>query len=97
MARSNKRQVENGRGGQNSRTRAGSTVRRPLREGKRFWVIASLLLVVTVASVLLGWMRMPAAADADKATSTFTVRTDDLTITVTESGSIKAQESTDVM
>jgi multidrug resistance efflux pump len=40
---------------------------------------------------------MPAAADADKATSTFTVRTDDLTITVTESGSIKAQESTDVM
>ncbi|UCC97702.1 MAG: HlyD family efflux transporter periplasmic adaptor subunit [Phycisphaerales bacterium] len=89
MARNNKRQVENGKGGQDGRTRAG--------RGKRFWVIGSLLLIVAAASVLLGWMRMPAAADADKAMSTFTVRTDDLTITVTESGSIKAQESTDVM
>ena len=88
MAQSGKRQIENGKSGQSSRATAG--------KGKRFWVIGSVLFIVSVAFVLLGWMRTPAAADADKVINTFTVRTDDLTITVTESGSIRAQESTDV-
>jgi RND family efflux transporter MFP subunit len=87
MAR--KQQVENGKAVQNGRLRAG--------KGKQLWIIGSVLLVIAAAFVLLGWMRTPAAADANKAISTFTVRTDDLIITVTESGSIKAQESTDVM
>jgi HlyD family secretion protein len=68
-----------------------------VRTGKRLWVIGSVLLVVAAAFVLLGWIRTPASADANKMLNTFTVRTDDLTITVTESGSIKAQESTDIM
>lgn len=89
MAQNDKRQTENNKNGQNGRA--------PTRKGKQFWVIGSVLLIVLVAFVLLGWMRAPAAADADKAINTFTVRTDDLTITVTESGSIKAQESTDVV
>ncbi len=88
MALNSKRQTESGKSGQSSRTTTG--------KGKRFWVIGSVLLIVSVALVLLGWMRTPAAADADKAMNTFTVRTDDLTITVTESGSVRAQESTDV-
>ena len=65
--------------------------------GKRFWIVVFGLLIVTVAFVLLGWLRAPASADAGKVLSTFTVRTDDLVITVTDSGSIKARESTDVM
>jgi len=88
MAQNGKRQIENGKSGQNGRA--------PTGKGKRFWVIGTVLLIVSAAFVLLGWMRTPAAADANKVTSTFTVRTDDLTITVTESGSIRAQESTDV-
>jgi len=88
MAQNGKRQTENGKSGQGGRATAG--------KGKRFWVIGSVLLIVSLAFVLLGWMRTPAAADADKVINTFTVRTDDLTITVTESGSIRAQESTDV-
>jgi len=89
MAVNGKRQVENAKSGRGGRATAG--------KGKRFWVIGSVLLIVSVAFVLLGWMRTPAATDADKVTNTFTVRTDDLTITVTESGSIRAQESTDVI
>ena len=64
---------------------------------KRLWIIGFLLLIVVAAFVLAGWIRKPASTDADKVNNTFTVRIDDLTITVTESGSVKAQESTDVM
>jgi HlyD family secretion protein len=64
---------------------------------KRLWIIGFLLLIVVAAFVLAGWIRRPTSTDAGKVDSTFTVRIDDLTITVTESGSIKAQESTDVM
>ena len=64
---------------------------------KRLWIAGFLLLFMTGAFVLAGWIRKPASTDADQATNTFTVRIDDLTITVTESGSIKAQESTDIM
>ena len=64
---------------------------------KRLWIIGFLLLIVVAAFVLAGWIRRPASTDAGKVNNTFTVRIDDLTITVTESGSVKAQESTDVM
>jgi len=42
-------------------------------------------------------MRTPSSADTGSIGGTFTVREDDLIITVTESGNIKAQESTDIM
>ena len=64
---------------------------------KRLWIVGFLLLIVVAAFVLAGWIRKPASIDADKVANTFTVRIDDLTITVTESGNIKAQESTDIM
>jgi multidrug efflux pump subunit AcrA (membrane-fusion protein) len=89
MAQHNKGQIDNRGGQQGGRMGAG--------RGKRFWMVVFVLLIVAAALALLGWMRAPASADAGKVMSTFTVRTDDLVITVTESGSIKAQESTDVM
>ena len=64
---------------------------------KPLWVVGFLLLIVVAAFVLAGWIRKPASSDAGKVANTFTVRIDNLTITVTESGNIKAQESTDVM
>lgn len=60
-------------------------------------VLIILLVAVVTPLVLSGWMRKPASSDAAKAASTFTVRRDDLIIMVTESGSIKAQQSTDVI
>ena len=42
-------------------------------------------------------MKTPLSADDQVDSGTFTVRKDNLIITVTESGNIKAQESTDVM
>jgi len=67
------------------------------RKGKRLWIIIFLLIIGGTAIVLSGWMRTPLSTDAEGASSTFTVREDDLVITVTESGNIKAQESTDIM
>lgn len=64
---------------------------------KRLWIMALLLVIGAAAVVLSGWMKTPLAADPDTAGGTFTVRQDDLVVTVTESGSIKAQESTDIM
>ncbi len=49
------------------------------------------------AFVLSGWMRTSSSADTGNTGGTFTVREDDLIITVTESGNIQAQESTDIM
>ena len=88
MTLNSRQQSENRKSSQAGHTMAGRS--------RRIWVIGSVVLIASAAIVLLGWMRTPAAADADKAVNTFTVRTDDLTITVTESGSIRAQESTDV-
>jgi len=67
------------------------------RKGKRLWIIVLLLVIGGAAIVLSGWMRTPLSTDAGGASGTFTVREDDLVITVTESGNIKAQESTDIM
>jgi len=67
------------------------------RKSKRFWIIFLLLVIGGAAIVLSGWMRTPLSTDADGDNGTFMVREDDLVITVTESGNIKAQESTDIM
>jgi RND family efflux transporter MFP subunit len=66
--------------------------------GKIIWAILILGAVGTTV-LLSSWasIRKNRLAEADKSHSTFTVRRDDLVITVTESGSIKAQESTDIM
>lgn len=66
-------------------------------KSKRLWIIVLLLVIGGTAIVLSGWMKTPLSADDDLVSGTFTVREDDLIITVTESGSIKAQESTDIM
>jgi len=61
------------------------------------WIVGFLFLFGAGAVVVAGWIRKPASNDADAVANTFTVRVDDLTITVTESGNVKAQESTDIM
>ena len=67
------------------------------RKGKLLWIIVLLPVISGAAIVFSGWMRTPLSTDTGGASGTFTVREDNLVITVTESGSIKAQESTDIM
>ena len=78
----------------NKNGRRGSTSK---RRSKGLWIIIFLLVVGGGAIVLSGWMRTPLSNDDEQVSGTFTVREDDLVITVTESGNIKAQESTDVI
>ena len=66
-------------------------------KSRRLWVIVPLLTFVVTAFVLAGWMRKPAASDLGGPRATFTARTDELIITVTETGNIKAQQSTDII
>ena len=67
-----------------------------VRKSRRFWLIL-LLAVIAVAVVLFsGWMRSSTSADTGGAGVTFEVRKDDLTITVTESGSTKANQTIDI-
>jgi RND family efflux transporter MFP subunit len=75
--------------------RQGGSV--PKRKGRRLWIIALLVTIVVTALVLSGWMRTSSSADTGNIGGTFTVREDDLIITVTESGNIQAKESTDIM
>ena len=84
-----KRQTASRNGRQNGRVAK--------RKGKRIWLIALLLIIVVTAFVLSGWMRTTSSADTGFTGGTFTVRKDDLIITVTESGNIQAKESTDIM
>ena len=56
------------------------------RKGRRIWIIALLFIIVVTAFVLSGWMRTSSSADTGFSGGTFTVRQDDLIITVTESG-----------
>ena len=63
---------------------------------KLIWVFVSVIASAGVL-VLLTSMKKAGTSNYAENVSTFTVRQDDLTITVTESGSVKAQESTDVM
>jgi len=69
---------------------------RPVRRKKRWgW-----LILVVAALVISGFVmsrRSAVATDAAGKPGTFAVRKDDLTILVTESGQIKAQQSTDIV
>jgi len=67
------------------------------RKSKRIWIIVFLLVIGGAVTVFSGWIKTPLSTDTGVVSGTFTVREDDLVITVTESGSIKAQESTDIM
>ncbi|NIP25983.1 MAG: HlyD family efflux transporter periplasmic adaptor subunit [Phycisphaerae bacterium] len=64
--------------------------------GKKLWVILILVAIAGTAIVLVASMKKASSEISNKGLNTFTVRKDDLTITVTESGNIKAQESTDI-
>jgi hypothetical protein len=64
--------------------------------GKKLWVILILIAVAGTALVLVASMKKASSDLSNKGLNTFTVRQDDLTITVTESGNVKAQESTDI-
>ena len=66
------------------------------RKSKRFWLILLLAVIAVIAVVFSGWMRSPISSDAGRAGSTFEARKDDLTITVTESGSTKANQTIDI-
>lgn len=66
------------------------------RKSRRFWLILLLAVIAVIAVVFSGWMRSPISSDAGRAGSTFEARKDDLTITVTESGSTKANQTIDI-
>jgi len=65
------------------------------RKGRRLWLIPLFAVIVLAAVMFSGWMRSPNSSDAGLA-STFQARKDDLTITVTESGSTKANQTIDI-
>jgi len=65
------------------------------RKSRWFWLILLLAVIAVTAVVFSGWMRAPTSADTGKG-GTFEVRKDDLTITVTESGSTKANQTIDI-
>jgi HlyD family secretion protein len=67
-----------------------------IASGKRSWVILIFAVTALVVLALLVSMKKANSGDTNKAVSTFTARRDDLTITVTESGSIKARNSIDI-
>ncbi len=64
--------------------------------GKRPWVILIFAAAVLMVWLLLGSMRKAGSAAASNGLSTFPVRSDDLTITVTEGGSIKARKEINI-
>ena len=64
--------------------------------GKRMWVILILGAMGVTALVVFGSMKTKGSTDAGRNLSTFTARRDDLTITVTESGSINARNTIDI-
>ncbi len=65
--------------------------------GKRRWIILIFAVIALTVWVLGGSMRNVGSSSVSNRLSTFSVRRGDLTITVTESGSIKASQTTDVM
>jgi HlyD family secretion protein len=64
--------------------------------GKRRWVILILAAATLTVWVLWGSMRNAGSAFVSNKLSTFPVRRGDLTITVTEGGSIRARQTTDI-
>jgi len=68
-----------------------------LSSAKRIMLIAAVLLIVVAAlAMLLASDKTPQKTTVIKNLTTFAARRDNLTVTVTESGSIKARKSTDL-
>lgn len=65
-------------------------------KSKKMWAILIVAAIVLTTVVLLGSMRKSGSAGSGTNMSTFLVRRDDLTIAVSESGSIKARTSIDI-
>jgi len=65
--------------------------------GKRLWVILILAAIAVAALAFsLALKRIQGAVSSDNRPNTFTARTDDLIVTVTEGGSIKARKTIEV-
>jgi HlyD family secretion protein len=60
------------------------------------WMIPALVAVVSLVLVVLGLTQKATVANVDGGSNAFTVRKDNLAVTVTESGSIKARNSIDI-
>jgi len=65
-------------------------------KSKRMWLILIFAAIALTTVVLLGSIRKAGSAGSGTNMSTFIVRRDDLTIAVSESGSIKARSSIDI-
>jgi len=65
-------------------------------KSKKMWAILIVAAIALTAVVLLGSIRKGGSAGSSTNMSTFLVRRDDLTISVSESGSIKARTSIDI-
>jgi len=63
---------------------------------KRLWILLIIAAAALTVWALWGSMRKTSLAAGSNKLSTFSVRRDDLTITVTESGSTKAHQTTDI-
>jgi HlyD family secretion protein len=63
---------------------------------KRLWMIPALVALVSLVLVVLGLTQKATVANVDGGSNAFTVRKDNLAVTVTESGSIKARNSIDI-
>ena len=64
--------------------------------GKRMWVVLLIGALGVTALAIFGSIKAESSSSASKILSTFTARRDDLTITVTESGSINARNTIDI-
>ncbi len=71
-------------------------VGRALMKRRRMWVILIAIVCVVGVTILLLAMKAGNSTSADDEFSTFTVRRDNLTVTVTESGSIKARKTIEI-
>ncbi|MCP4613853.1 MAG: HlyD family efflux transporter periplasmic adaptor subunit [Planctomycetes bacterium] len=65
-------------------------------KSKRMWVILIVAAIALTGVVLLGSIKKAGSASSGTNMSSFIVRQDDLTISVAESGSIKARTSIDI-
>ncbi len=69
---------------------------RALMKRRRMWVISISIVCVVGVTILLLAMKMGSSTSADDEYSTFTVRRDNLIVTVTESGSIRARKTIEI-
>jgi len=71
-------------------------VGRALMKRRRMWVISISIVCAVGVTILLLAMKAANSGLADNEFSTFTVRRDNLTVTVTESGSIRARKTIEI-